>query len=96
MIRQLLKEETELMKKTNYQANMRTIFTIRIFQLIAVAIILLVSSTVSALEEDWPRKIFVPEAKIIMYQPQLETFKDDKLTGRSAVSITKTGREKSL
>jgi uncharacterized membrane protein YgcG len=82
------------MGKTNYQANVRGIYTVRILQLIAVAFILLVSSAVIALEEDWPREIIVPEAKIIMYQPQLETFKGDKLTGRSAVSVTKKGETK--
>jgi hypothetical protein len=46
---------------------------------------------VYAAEQDWPREIFVNEGKIVVYQPQLETFKDDKLTARSAISITKTG-----
>ena len=79
------------MEKTNYKANVQSSYTVRILQLIAFAIILLASSAVNALEEDWPREIVVPEAKIIMYQPQLETFKDDKLTARSAVSVTKKG-----
>jgi uncharacterized membrane protein YgcG len=79
------------MGKTNYQINVLSLYTVRILQLIAVAIIILASSAVYAAEEDWPREIVVPEAKIIIYQPQLETFKEDKLTARSAVSVTKKG-----
>lgn len=42
-------------------------------------------------ESDWPREIKAPGAKILMYQPQLETFTGDKLTARAAVSVTPTG-----
>jgi uncharacterized membrane protein YgcG len=79
------------MGKANYQANVRTSYIVRILQLIAVAIILLASSAVYADDEEWPREIVIPEVKILMYQPQLETFKEDKLTARSAVSVTKKG-----
>jgi uncharacterized membrane protein YgcG len=59
--------------------------------LIAALILFLMTNVVEAAESDWPREIEVPEGKIIIYQPQLETFKDDKLTARAAVSVTKTG-----
>ena len=36
----------------------------------------------------WPREVEAKNAKILMYQPQIETFVGDKLTGRSAVSVT--------
>lgn len=41
-----------------------------------------------AQENEWPREIQVPKATIVIYQPQPETFKDNHLTGRSAVSVT--------
>jgi hypothetical protein len=43
-------------------------------------------------EPHWPRDINVPDAKILMYQPQLESFKDNKLTARAAVSVIPTGQ----
>jgi hypothetical protein len=59
--------------------------------LFAVAITFCVSSTVNAAEQDWPREIVAPEAIIVIYQPQLESFKEDRLTARSAMSVTKKG-----
>ena len=39
----------------------------------------------------WPRQIDDPRATIIMYQPEIETFSGNTLSGRAAVSVTKTG-----
>jgi hypothetical protein len=50
----------------------------------------LTASAVAA-EPEWPLEIDVPKAKIVIYQPQLESFKGDKLTARAAVAVTKTG-----
>ena len=36
---------------------------------------------------DWPRKIKTDQGTIIIYQPQVECFKDDLLTSRAAVSV---------
>ena len=41
----------------------------------------------------WPRHILTPEAEIVIYQPQLESFTGNKLTGRAAVSVTPKGRD---
>ena len=62
-----------------------------IFTLILVSITFWCTGTVNAGVLEWPREIDAPEAKIIVYQPQLETFKKDKLTARSAVSVKKKG-----
>jgi hypothetical protein len=62
-----------------------------IITFLTFAAALFIIGTLHAAEEDWPREIIVPEAKIIIYQPQLESFKDDKLTARAAVSVMKTG-----
>ena len=35
----------------------------------------------------WPREIDIPEAKIVMYQPQLESFEGNRLKARAAVSV---------
>lgn len=59
--------------------------------MIAAVLIHVAAVNVFAAEDDWPHEIVVPEGKIIMYQPQLESFKGDKLTGRAAVSVTKKG-----
>lgn len=44
-------------------------------------------------DEEWPKEYQMPEAKIVVYQPQLESFNENKLTARSAVSISKKGAE---
>lgn len=41
----------------------------------------------------WPREIDKPKAKILVYQPQLESLTGDKLRARAAVSVTLTGAE---
>ncbi|MGH7493224.1 MAG: carbohydrate-binding family V/XII [bacterium] len=43
-------------------------------------------------KNDWPRQIDAPAAKVIIYQPQPETFKGNDLKGRAAVSVTGTGK----
>src|SRR6188768_2823476 len=44
---------------------------------------------ISGLAQDqWPRVIEAKEAKITMYQPQPEALTGDKLTARTAVSVT--------
>ena len=40
---------------------------------------------------NWPKEIDSPEFKIILYQPQLETFTGNQLTARAAVSVQKNG-----
>jgi hypothetical protein len=62
-----------------------------IFCLLAVMIFLGVNLPSNAQALKWPRDIFVTEGKIVVYQPQLETFKDNTMTARAAVSFTKTG-----
>jgi hypothetical protein len=63
--------------------------------IVATAIFILLSGQpVLLAQEDggWPREIDAAEAKIVIYQPQVETFKGDRLTGRAAVSVTPKGK----
>ena len=39
-------------------------------------------------EEGWPREITAPNATVVIYQPQPETFEGNKLTARAAVAVT--------
>jgi hypothetical protein len=44
--------------------------------------------------DPWPREFTTPKGnKAVMYQPQIETFKGDTITGRAAVSVTKKGEK---
>jgi hypothetical protein len=38
-------------------------------------------------KDKWPKRFEHPKGTVVMYQPQLEDFKDDKLTARAAVSV---------
>jgi hypothetical protein len=49
----------------------------------------------SALPE-WPLKFTSEDAVTTVYQPQLESFKDNRLTGRSAVSVQMKGEKSPL
>jgi hypothetical protein len=40
-------------------------------------------------KDKWPKRLEHPKGTVVMYQPQLEDFKDDKLTARAAVSVKK-------
>ncbi len=42
-----------------------------------------------AAQDPWPKRFEHPEGVVVMYQPQLEYFKDGILTGRAAVSVQK-------
>ncbi len=44
----------------------------------------------------WPLKYSSEDADITVYQPQLESFKDNRLTGRSAVSVQGKGEKSPL
>jgi hypothetical protein len=38
-------------------------------------------------QDPWPKRFEAPKGTVVMYQPQLESFKNDVLTGRAAVSV---------
>jgi hypothetical protein len=40
---------------------------------------------------EWPREIETPEGKVVLYQPQIESFEGDNLSMRAALSVTVTG-----
>ena len=48
---------------------------------------------VCADDEEWPKEYQIPEGRVVIYQPQLESFEENKLTARSAVSVRKKGAE---
>jgi hypothetical protein len=60
-----------------------------------VAVILSVVLTpilgAQATQPDWPRAMEVPEGKIVIYQPQPESFEGNKLAARFAISVTPSG-----
>lgn len=43
-----------------------------------------------AAQDAWPKRFEHPKGTVVMYQPQLESFQDDKLTARAAVSVKTT------
>lgn len=57
---------------------------------LAVLALLHLSQPAQAAVDPWPKRLEHPKGTVVMYQPQLEEFKDDRLTGRAAVSVKKT------
>ena len=51
------------------------------------------SNPLRAEEPRWPREIQAPHARIVIYQPQIEEFRGDKLTARAAVAVTVEGKD---
>jgi hypothetical protein len=50
---------------------------------------LIIGPPAQAAQDKWPKRFEHPKGTVVMYQPQLEDFKDDVLTGRAAVSVKK-------
>lgn len=50
--------------------------------------VLLILLSGQAISQDWPREMEAPNAKVIVYQPQLEKFDRNILEARTAVSVT--------
>ncbi|MEN6486675.1 MAG: hypothetical protein ABFD98_17505 [Syntrophobacteraceae bacterium] len=61
--------------------------------LLAVLLVPMLHGTGGAQDLTWPKRFVSPEATVVLYQPQLETFKEDMLTVRSAVSVQKKGEK---
>ena len=57
--------------------------------LVLVAMALFTCCGVSEAQDQWPREIPTKEGMVTVYQPQLESFKGDQVTGRAALSIKK-------
>ena len=62
-----------------------------IVTLAALAVVLALSSWAQAAGEGWPRRFEHAKGTVLLYQPQLESFKGDRLTARAAVSVQKKG-----
>ncbi len=60
--------------------------------MITGAIVLLGNPGAAGAQLGWPREIDVPEGKITIYQPQLESFKGNQLQARAAVSVIPKGK----
>ena len=55
-------------------------------------ILLLGASSLLATEaENWPREVQAPNARVVMFQPQVESLYGNDLKTRAAVSVTRTG-----
>jgi hypothetical protein len=57
---------------------------------VAVIAVFLSPASGSAAAQDWPKEIQAGQATIVMYQPQVESFEGDKLSGRAAVMVKET------
>lgn len=55
--------------------------------LTVLSLALLFTRPILAAEDPWPKRFDDPRGTVIMYQPQVDDFKDDKLTARAAVSV---------
>jgi hypothetical protein len=60
--------------------------------LLSVLYVMVTAVNVYAAAPEWPRQINTEGATVIVYQPQPETFKNDVLTARAAVSVTLAGQ----
>lgn len=77
--------------KKGLRTNMKEQVQIPIIWMLAVVMIPLLVFPSNATAQDWPREIVVPEGKVVIYQPQLESFEGNKLEALAAVSVTRTG-----
>lgn len=61
---------------------------------VAALLVLGTAAVPAAAQEEsyWPREIVLPEGKVVVYTPQLESMSGDKLSARAAVSVTPQGK----
>ena len=55
--------------------------------ILSLLILILFFILPAAAQDPWPKRFEHPKGSVVMYQPQLEGFKDDQLTARAAVSV---------
>ena len=55
--------------------------------LAVLALVLILGRPALAAQDPWPKRFEHPKGTVVMYQPQREDFKDDKLAARAAVSV---------
>jgi len=58
--------------------------------------LLLLSFSRTSLALQWPQEVTAPEGRIIVYQPQPESFKDNVLSGRAAMALHPKGSEEQI
>jgi hypothetical protein len=71
------------------------IFKIRIaMRMFILAFCILISGRLCAVSQElsWPRQIESDSVTIVMYQPQLDSFKGNVMTGRLAISVSTIGK----
>jgi len=56
---------------------------------VVLSLLLVLGRPALAAQDPWPKRFEHPKGTVVMYQPQLEDFKDDILTARAAVSVKK-------
>ncbi|NLF38508.1 hypothetical protein GX586_03635, partial [bacterium] len=73
---------------------MKTIVQCRWSVLIAVAATVALCAPLAAedAEEAWPYEIDTPQGRIVVYQPQLDSFKENDVEARAAVSVALPGQ----
>ena len=64
----------------------------RLTSLLAV-ILITMTAGVSAAKENWPREMDTDFGKLTIYQPQPESFTNNLLEGRAAVSVLPKGKK---
>ena len=65
-------------------------WTVRARALLLVTFVSIASVAPAVAEEgiDWPVEMDTKKGKVVLYQPQLDTFEGNSFTGRAAVSVT--------
>jgi hypothetical protein len=79
-----------MMKQKNSEIRLR--FKLLVILGMMVPVISFLSSSGFA-QDEWPEEFSIQEGKILVYQPQLESYKGDKATGRAAISFQKKGEK---
>ena len=74
----------------NKIANIRVLLFISLVFCIGAALALTQNSSDESI--GWPRSIEVKEGTVTIYQPQIDSLKNDIMEGRSAVSVTLKGK----
>ena len=76
--------------------NFRTL--LQVVSLLAVSTVpaSLLAQTPARIDGNWPKEIVADQIHLLLYQPQVDTWKDNRIEARSAFMVTQLGDPKQM
>src|SRR3990172_12984322 len=77
---------TGVKMKTTNDSNTRMAFQ-NLAILGSIVLVIAIFAVTGFTQDRWPQEFVIRDGKIAIYQPQLDSYKGDKIKGRAAISV---------